>query len=306
MKETQTAAVRQSSAWRRCAFGLLSMLYLALIYGAPAWLWVAVYEGLRGQAWRLAWAFAGPVVYGAGFLLVAGYLSLFHQKGIVVGRFPRDTGHPIYFHRRLYGLCWTALFYCKPVYALCLAAPWLKWLTFRLFGYRGGMKFTVYPDTWIRDLPLLRFGEGVYISNRVTLGSNIALSNGDIMVDRIEMGDGALVGHLCVLGPGFRMGRGAELGVASEVGIGCSIGDGARVQPTCGLEHGVVVKARAVVGTRSYLGSKAMIGEGIHLAPATLLPRRAAIRSQDDLPRYVSSATRPALDEKPEVTSNGQ
>ena len=31
---------------------------------------------------------------------------------------------------------------------------------FRIFGYRGSMDFTIYPDTWIRDLPLLDFGEG--------------------------------------------------------------------------------------------------------------------------------------------------
>jgi hypothetical protein len=49
---------------------------------------------------------------------------------------------------------------------------------FRLFGYRGSMKFTVYPDTWIRDLPLLMFGEGAYVSNRATLRTNIVLSNG--------------------------------------------------------------------------------------------------------------------------------
>jgi hypothetical protein len=69
----------------------------------------------------------------------------------------------------MYGLCWTSLYYCKPVYHFCLCVPWLKALVFRLFGYRGDLNFTVYPDTWIRDLPLLDFGKGAYISNRATL-----------------------------------------------------------------------------------------------------------------------------------------
>jgi acetyltransferase-like isoleucine patch superfamily enzyme len=267
------------------------MFYLALIYCMPALVWMWLYKLGSGWTWRLGWAFAGPAVYGIGFVLVAGVLSKQHQHAIIAGRFPRDMGNPIYFHRRLYGLCWTALFYCKPLYALCLAAPWLKWLTFRLFGYRGRMNFTVYPDTWIRDLPLLRFGQGAYVSNRATLGTNIALANGQILVDRIELGDGALVGHLAMLAPGVRLGLRAEVAVGCAIGIGSVIGAGAKVLPTAALEHGVVVCARATIGPMSFIGSKSVINEGIHLAGGSLLARRSVVSNRQDASTCVSSAT---------------
>src|SRR5690606_32657555 len=101
--------------------------------------------------------------------LISGLLSCPFQSAIIPGRFPRDLGESIYARRRLYGLCWTLVYYCKPVYAGWLAVPALKRLLFRLFGYRGPTDFTVYPDTWIRDLPLLHFGSGVYVANRATL-----------------------------------------------------------------------------------------------------------------------------------------
>lgn len=284
----------QPAAWRKRLFGVLSTLYLALIHGAPVLLWAAVYQALAAPVLRLIWLFASPLVYTVLFLLISGSLSLFHQAAIIPGRFLRDTATPLYFHRRLYGLCWTALYYCKPVYALCLALPWLKWITFRLFGYRGCMNFTVYPDTWIRDLPLLTFGNGAYISNRSTLGTNIAMASGHLLVDRVEVGDHALVGHLTMLAPGVRLGSRAEVAVGCAIGIGTTVGERASVLPTCTLEHGVVISARAVIGTSSYVGSKAIVGEGVRLPPATLLPRRAIVNTKAEVGSYLSSAIRAA------------
>jgi hypothetical protein len=152
---------------------------LLAIFGTPAliaWLPVCLLPGL----WSLAGVFVAPLVYAIVFPLVAGVLSRLFCNGIVPGKFPRDLSHPIYRQRRYYGLCWTALYYCKPVYYVCLTIPCLKWLTFRLFGYRGQMDFTVHPDTWIRDLPLLDLGKGAYVANRATLGTNMPLKNGKI------------------------------------------------------------------------------------------------------------------------------
>lgn len=283
-----------SQPWRKVAFHLLSAVYLLLIFGGPALAVCVLYRSLDSDRTQLIVAFAAPLLYAAGFLLMSGGLSIYHQKGIIVGRFPRDTQHPVYFHRRLYGLCWASMYYCKPAYALCLSVPVLKWAMFRLFGYRNGMNFTVYPDTWIRDLPLLRFGEGVYVSNRATLGTNIALASGHILVDRIELEQGSLIGHLTMLAPGVRVGRRAEIAVGCAIGIGAEIGERAKVLPTCTIEHGVRIHPRAVVGTMSYVGNKSIIAEGVHLAPGSLVTRRSAINSQQDAMCHISSAARAA------------
>jgi carbonic anhydrase/acetyltransferase-like protein (isoleucine patch superfamily) len=270
-------------------YHLLTPIFVACIYGLP----LAV-VGVAYAFWPEWWVllvtlFAAPLVYPLVFVLTAGLLSVPFHRAIVAGRFPRDLTHPIYRARRLYGLCWTCLYYFKPVYFVCLSVPELKWLTFRLFGYRGPMNFTVYPDTWIRDLPLLDFGEGAYIANRATLGTNVVLSNGQILVDAIRVGNGAMVGHLAMLAPGVVLGHGAEVGAGCVLGAGCRVGEGALVQPLAGVNHSSQVGDRTIVGGMSSIGASAVVGDGLRLPSGTLVPNGAAIRSQEQVGNLFSS-----------------
>jgi hypothetical protein len=161
-------------------FSVVSLLMLASIFGLPLMATWGLVHLASGSGWVWPALLIAPLVYTLCFVLTAGALSLPFQSGIIAGKFPRDLRHPVYRKRRFYGLCWTSVYYFKPLYFLCLTIPWLKWATFRLFGYRGQMDFTIYPDTWIRDLPLLELGRGAYIANRATLGTNIPLSNGKV------------------------------------------------------------------------------------------------------------------------------
>ncbi len=245
-----------SSAARVRALGAL---FVVAIYGVPAAL-VAV-PGLLvpSTAVWLATALAGPVVYAAGMMVTAGLLARPFVGGIVPGRFERSLDDPTYRKRYFYGLCWTTLYYCKPAYSVCLAIPALRTAMFRLFGYRGQMDFVIYPDTWIRDLPLLDFGRGAYIANRATLGTNMALSNGKSLVDRITIGDGATVGHLAAVALGTRIGNGAEIGVGTAVGVGVRIGANALVNGTSTVNHYARVADDVVVDTSSYVGLRATV-----------------------------------------------
>lgn len=175
------------SPTRRRLCAVLANLYYLAIWGAPCAL---VALAVHSSFWvSLALIAMAPL----SFLLVAGGLSQLHSRKVVEGRFPLDTGDPRYFHRRLYGLCWTSVYYSGPVYYMVLSLPLLRKLVFRLFGYRGNMNFTVYPDTWIRDLPLLDIGEGAYLSNKATIGTNmIFYRNGERF---IEVGAIKLVGN---------------------------------------------------------------------------------------------------------------
>lgn len=262
---------------------------LCLIFGAPL---VAI-GGLLQFTWGTSWiwliSIIGPLLYTVIFILTAGLLSLPFQSGVVAGKFPRDLQHPIYMRRRLYGLCWTAVYYFKPLYYMCLSIPWLKWLLFRLFGYRGNMQFTIYPDTWIRDLPLLSFGENTYIANRATLGTNIALIDGSILVDHIVLGKNSLVGHLAMLAPGVELEEGAEVAVGCAIGIGCKIGCESKIKGATGIDHQAVIGKKTTVGAMSYVGVGAHLGSGISLPPASVVPSRTKIMTQEDMNEFLSS-----------------
>lgn len=73
---------------------------------------------------------------------------------------------------------------------------------------------TVYPDTWIRNLPL-EIGECAQVPNRATLGTNMCLHDGTILVDEVRIGEGALIGHLSMIAPGAVIGDHAEVGVGT-------------------------------------------------------------------------------------------
>lgn len=201
-------------------FHVIAATLLTLIFGGPV---LALSEAASAlpdaSVLRSAFLVLCPVLYALGFGLTAGLLSLPFHGSIVPGAFPRDLSMPAYRNRRLYGLCWTAVFYFTPIYWMFLTVPPLKSLLFRLFGYRGQMKFTVDPDSWIRDLPLLEFGEGAYVANKCTLGTNVCLNDGTILVDRIVLGKGAMVGHMTMLAPGVVLEEGAEVGVGVAVGM---------------------------------------------------------------------------------------
>jgi carbonic anhydrase/acetyltransferase-like protein (isoleucine patch superfamily) len=249
-------------------FSVITHAVVVAIYGLPLAAILGIASALQEPVARLAWFALAPVVYAALFILVAAGISRPFQKAIIPGRFPRDVTHPIYRARRIYGLCWTCVYYNKPVYFIALSLPWLRAMMFRGFGYRGSLDFTIYPDTWIRDLPLLDFGPGAYIANRATLGTNMALSNGTSFVDRITVGANATVGHLAVLAPGAAIGARAEVGATTVIGIGVTVGDRANLQPCAGINHAARIGEGATVGTAAYVGAAAVADAGAHVPPA--------------------------------------
>src|SRR5688572_8934581 len=111
---------------RRFIFFALSPIYLLLIFGAPFAISASLYLFAPSLSFRLLALLVSPMLYAILYLLMAALLSLPHQSAIIAGRFPRDVSHPIYFHRRLYGLCWTAVYYFVPIYHLALSLPLLK------------------------------------------------------------------------------------------------------------------------------------------------------------------------------------
>ena len=257
--------------WRALMFGWVASGYLLLIFGAPSAACISMFR-LAGES-ALA-AVALPLLWTVAFLATAGLLSLPHRFAVTAGKFARDLNDPRYFHRRLHGLCWTAVFYNKPAYFVCLSIPSLKRMTFRLFGYRGSMNFTVYPDTWIRDLPLLHFEDGAYVSNRATLGTNIVLNNGMLLVAPITLRSKALVGHLSMLGPGVEVGHGAEVAVGAAIGIKSKLDSGSFAGPCSSIEHGVRLGKKVSVGAHSYVGSGTSLPDGLILPAGSIVAPR--------------------------------
>ena len=261
-----------------------------LIHGVPLYFFYWILT-LHLPGWVTAvLVLTAPLTFSAMVVLIAGTLSLPCQPAVVRSKYPHDLRYPLYAMRRLYGIALCSVIYFRPVFHLVLLVRPLKALMFRLFGYRGSLDFTVYPDTWIRDLPLLDFGKGVYVANRVTLGSNIVLRSGEIYVDRIVIGQNTTVGHLTLLGPGCRFGKDTEIGVACDLGMGITIGGRTTVGPTSGIDHGCAIGNDVRIGTRSHIGTNCRIGDGVRLPPGSIVPKRSVITCQQDVEQVLISS----------------
>jgi acetyltransferase-like isoleucine patch superfamily enzyme len=263
-------------------FPLTSVVQLLIVVAGPIVPTALLVTNTSGVARAIALA-AAPIVYVLLYPLLAGLLSLPHQKSVVAGKFARDLTLPAYRGRRQFGLLWTAVYYAVPIYFVWLSVPFLKRLLFALFGYRGSSSFTLYPDTWIRDLPLLRFGAGAYVSNRATLGTNVVLRSGEILVDTVSIGDRALVGHLSMLGPGVVVSDDAEVGIGCAIGFRTRLGAGSQVGPCCTVEHSVVVGPGTTIGTRTYVGSRVRLGPNLRIPAGCVVPAGTRLRTQADV-----------------------
>jgi carbonic anhydrase/acetyltransferase-like protein (isoleucine patch superfamily) len=258
-------------------------VYLGLIAGAPLAMAILPVVAAPSPSWRIATLLVAVPIYCAAYVVIAGLLSRLTLRSIVAGKYPRDVSHDIYGPRRLYALCWTAIYYCAPIYHAVLAVPILKRAVFRLFGYRGSLNFQTYPDTWIRDLPLLTIGEGAYLSNKATVSPNMCLRNGKIIVIPVTIGPGTMIGHLTMIAPGVEIGSDSEVGVGAAVGVNVRIGSRTLVDHEVVIDHDVVIGDRCVVGTRAYIGRKAVVGNGVRVPPGAIVPARCVLATQLDV-----------------------
>lgn len=232
-----------------------------------------------------------PILFVFSYISVAAVLSRWAHRGIIIGTFPREPFHKVYFLRRIYGTCWTQVFYFKPLYAVALSIPLLKKYLFRSFGYKHNCNFTVYPDTWIRDLPVLNIGEGAYLSNRATIGTNICLADGNILVDSVEVGEKGLVGHLAVLAPGAKIGKKVEVGVSAVIAIRTRLNENSKINPCCMINHGAVVGEFTRIGTMSYVGVKAILGSKLNIPAGANIPAGSILNTQEEVDKLFDAET---------------
>lgn len=279
-------AVRKRSSLRIAAFHLTQIAIVVTAFALPT-LAIAAIVSASSAGWARAAALAvAAPSWLVLFALACGLLSVPFRSSVRPGSFPRDLADATYRGRRLYGVCWTLLYYLPAAYHLVLAVPTLKWAVFRLFGYRGTMRFTLYPDTWIRDLPLLEIGEGAYLSNKATLGTNMPLMDGRILVDHVRIGRDAYVGHLAMIAAGSTLGHGSETGAGSAIGIRVRIGDGVRTStgPVV-MDHYARVGDGVSFGTRTYIGKRAVVADGVDVPEGLVIPGSYRARSSADVAR---------------------
>jgi carbonic anhydrase/acetyltransferase-like protein (isoleucine patch superfamily) len=232
-----------------------------------------------------------PLAFGFLFILTAGGLSRLGLRSLINGRFKRDLTDREYFFRRVNAVPWAALYYFTPLYHLVLSLGLLRRFAFRLFGYQGNLDFTVYPDTWLRDLPVLSIGRQAYLSNKSSIATNICLMDGTILVEGITVGEKACVGHGTLIGPGTIMADGVELGANITSGIRVKYGVGAKVYEMCGIQHGANIGAGSVIEGGTIIGLRVKIGDGVRIREGSHIHTGTRIKDQAEADALFSEET---------------
>lgn len=239
-----------------------------------------------------------PLVFSFFFVLVASVLSIPFQSSIISGKFRRVSSDAIYSARRCYGTSWCAFFYCTPIYYTVLNLHFVRKWVFYLYGYRGDTSINLAPDAWVRDLPLLKLGPQTYIANKATIGTNMCLAGGTILVDSVVTGNNVMVGHLALIAPGCKLERDSEIGVGSAVGIRVHLGERVKIGPTSMVNHGALLESGTSVGPMSYIGLKVTIGPDLILPSGSNIPDGAELRTQADVAAQFSSETMSLIEER--------
>jgi carbonic anhydrase/acetyltransferase-like protein (isoleucine patch superfamily) len=270
---------------------LLVPVFLCIMGFVPVLLSLIPLAFMPGIVAKIVWLSLAPIVAAIGFCLLAGLLTKPFHAAIRPGKFPRDTRHSVYGPRRIYGLCWGAVFYSGPVYYAMMSWGPLRTLVLRLFGFKGHASAIIAPDAWIRDLPILDIQQGAYVANKSTIGTNICLANGLVFVDSVTLGPKSLVGHLVMLAPGCVVGERSEIGVGCGIGIRTKMGAKVRIGAKSVLGHGCLIGDGVETGLVTFIGTKASIAPGLVLPPGCSIPDGAEVNTQAEVQQYFSSET---------------
>ena len=267
---------------------LVPIFYL-LIFGVPTASVATSFYLAQTIQQKIAVAFFAPAVFTFLYIFTAGMLSKIGQRAVIPGVFPRDLKHPVYGPRRLYASAWTAIYYFTPIYFAALSIPFLKKMMFRLFGYKFDLDFTIYPDTWLRDLTCVKFESGAYLANKSTIGTNICLSDGNLLVDRIKIGPKSVVGHGCLLAPGSKLETSAETGAGSMLGVRAHLKSHSKVGAGATLSHGAVIGEHCEIENHAYIGTKVVLGNSIIVPAGMNIPSGSLLNTQEELDAFFGS-----------------
>lgn len=224
-----------------------------------------------------------PGLFMITYITIMGGLSRLSHRGIARGTFSKDMFPEIFVLRRAYNMCWSQIFYFKPLYFIALEIPIVKNYMFRIFGYKRSTSFSLKSDTWIKDLPLLNVSEGASLSDEVVMGTCICISIDAVYVDGIEVGAKSSIGKAAVLAPGVKIADGCDIEMYFVIGICSKISTGVKIGRSCMVDNYVTIAENTVVGFASYLGLNAVIGADVIVPAGSNIPVGSKIHTQADM-----------------------
>jgi len=202
-------------------------------------------------------------------------------RSIRPGKVRRDGSDPVYEARREYTRRLRRFVYDPAAMNTILTSPELKERFFRTFGYTGSLDFTIYPNAWLRDLPLLDIGAGAYLADGIVLGTNqVTRDQSELRVGPIGIGARTIFDQRCMVGLGATIGADCVIGIQSLVGLGSTIGDGTTVSGNTRICHYARIGRGVTLGYDVFVGLGAEVADGVVVPDCARIPAHARVTAE--------------------------
>lgn len=189
-------------------------------------------------------------------------------QNIRAGKYLRDDNNPHYQHRLIYTQQLRNFVYNPAILNIIFTDKTLKERFFKLFGYQGNVSFTIYPDCWIRDLPLLDIGENAYLGDGILLGTNrVSLNQKHIRVSPISIGAHTVIDQHCSIGPDSHIGHRCALGYNTKIGAKVYIGHKTHAEENISIGNCVTIGKESRIGQSTLIGNFCTIEPGADIPP---------------------------------------
>jgi acetyltransferase-like isoleucine patch superfamily enzyme len=194
-------------------------------------------------------------------------------RNIKPGAFKRGEDTRDYADRLVYTREFRRFIYNPAVLNVIFSDIELKTRFFRTFGYKGQMDFTIYPNCWLRDLPMLEIGKGTYLADGILLGTNqVSVDQKVLRVGTIKIGARCVFDQQCKLGYNSVIGDDCIIGIQSAIGLKCRMGNDVKIGESSTIRHGVTIGDGAVLGSETQVGSFSVIEAGVNLPEFSRVP----------------------------------
>ena len=197
------------------------------------------------------------------------------------GTFQRDPESQDYRDRLTYTKAFRKFAYNPAILNEIFSDVELKEKFFRTFGYQGALDFTIYPNCWLRDLPMLDIGSGTYLADGILLGTNQVSTDQKVLrVGRIKIGERCVFDQQCKLGYNSRIGNDCIIGIQTAIGLKCKMGDNVKVGEATTIRHSVTIGDNVVIGAETQIGNFVIIDEGVEILEFSRIPSFSHVTSE--------------------------
>lgn len=234
------------------AFDVVTVVFAILFYGSSAIAAEKVYSRLAEHLpWPAAFVLASVVFLFVLVLEVSIACRLTPRPR--PGRYPMMKGSV--FYGWIFRMAFTRLLFLPGFKTLIFYSNVLRFLALRGLGANVAFSASMSSDVEILDPALLTVGPGAMLGSR-TLVSGHFVENGELRLDEVRIGEGALLGFDVACGPGVVVGAKAVVQPRSSLSVRVKIGEGAVVGLGSLLEADVVVADGAKVPAGSQLAPR--------------------------------------------------